>query len=289
MTSPLPVRPAPRLGEPLTSYADRLAAANGATRRHILPAHRHDVGVPPAELNEVANLAGLSEVDARQLTMDRDPPTVRGRGPTHRGGWRLHFSVEWMCPGCTARTGRRELLWQTALSPVCRECRVLLVPADRRAVSEQKVSERLLDLVGVLTSLAEASITHQSARVRLGAFRRVCAVVAQTIDDQWPDRPSSLPILDMAAARRWESFPAPTQEQSPSSWRRPHPPCTRATTGTGCCAKAHNVAAAGTPSRSRRSTSPTPAATYLSGHRRRRRPSRFWPASTARTPAACSG
>ena len=209
MTVPLPVRPTPQPGEPLTSYAGRLADANGVTRRQIFPAHRHDVGVPDAELENVAALAGLDAGAAARLTMDRYPPTVRGRGKTHRGGWRLHFSVEWVCPRCTALTGRRELLWQTALSPVCRACRVLLMPSGRRGVAEQEASDRLPDLADQLTSLAETSITHHSARVRLGMFRRVCAVVAQTIDDQWPDRPSGLPALDLTAARRWGVFPSP--------------------------------------------------------------------------------
>ena len=209
MTALLPVRPTPQPDEPLTAYAGRLAEANGVTRRRVLPAHRHDVGVPEDELETVAALAGLDAGAAARLTMDRYPPTVRGRGKTHRGGWRLHFSVDWVCPRCTALTGRRELLWQTALSPVCRECRVLLVPTGRRGVSAQEASDRLLDLVDELTSLAEASIAHQSARMRLGAFRRVCAVVAQTIDGQWPDRPTGLPALDVAAARRWGVFPSP--------------------------------------------------------------------------------
>ncbi|GAA4395035.1 hypothetical protein GCM10023153_16720 [Ornithinibacter aureus] len=209
MTALLPVRPTPQPGEPLTAYAGRLAEANGVTRRRVLPAHRHDVGVPEDELGTVAALAGLDAGAAARLTMDRYPPTVRGRGPTHRGGWRLHFSVEWVCSRCTALTGRRELLWQTALSPVCRACQVLLVPARRRAVLPQEASDRLLDLVGELTSLAEASVNHQSARLRLGSFRRVCAVVAQTIDDQWPERPDGLPDFDVAAARRWGVFPSP--------------------------------------------------------------------------------
>jgi hypothetical protein len=212
MTALLPVRPTPQPGEPLTAYAGRLADANGVTRRRVLPAHRHDVGVPDDELGAVAALAGLDAGAAARLTMDRYPPTVRGRGKTHRGGWRLHFSVEWVCPRCTALTGRRELLWQTALSPVCRQCRVLLVPTGRRGVSAQEASDRLLDLAGELTSLAEASIAHQSARMRLGAFHRVCAVVAQTIDDQWPERPCGLPAFDVAAARRWGVFPSPDPE-----------------------------------------------------------------------------
>ena len=116
MTALLPVRPRPQPGEPLTTYAGRLADSNGVTRRRVLPAHRHDVGVPEDELGAVAALAGLDAGAAARLTMDRYPPTIRGRGKTHRGGWRLHFSVEWVCPRCTPLTGRRELLWQTALS-----------------------------------------------------------------------------------------------------------------------------------------------------------------------------
>lgn len=207
--APWPVRPAPRPGEPLTSFAVRLADANGLPRAMAIDRHRRDIDVPTDELDTLASLAGLTVRGAEGLTMDRYPPTVCGRGPTHRGGWRLHFSVEWVCPRCTALTRRRDLLWQTALSPVCRVCRVLLVPAGRRDPFAQEASERLLDLVGELISLAEASIAHQSARARLGAFRRVCAVVAQTIDDQWPDRPNGLPALDMAAARRWGVFPSP--------------------------------------------------------------------------------
>jgi len=203
-----PVRPEPRPGEPLTSYAVRLADANGLPRGMAIDRHRRDIDVPADELDTVAALARLDAGAAGRLTMDRYPPTVRGRGLTHRGGWRLHFSVEWVCPRCTDLTGRRELLWQTALSPVCRECRLLLVPAASLA-EPASVSPRLVDLVDELTALAEASVVHQSARVRLGSFRRMCAVVAQTIDDQWPDRPSGLPDFDLDAARRWGVFPSP--------------------------------------------------------------------------------
>ena len=108
---------------------------------------------------------------------------IRDRGPTHRGGWRLHFSTDWICPRCTPRTGRRELLWQTALSPMCRHCHVLLVPATATAAPAREVVDAPRDLTGLvdeLIDLAEASITHHSARVRLGRFRRLCALIAQT-------------------------------------------------------------------------------------------------------------
>lgn len=209
MIAPLPVRPVPGEGEPLTAYAARLAGANGLNRGQVLPAHRHDVGVPANELSIVANLAGLTDIDAARLTMDRYPPTVRGRGPTHRGGWRLHFTTEWVCPRCTPLTGHRELLWQTALSPVCRECRLLLVPNLTRPQDHVTAHDRLVDLVEELVHLAQASIARQSARVKLGTFRRLCAHIAQTIDDQWPERPGGLPTTDIAAARKWGVFPSP--------------------------------------------------------------------------------
>jgi len=209
MTRALPVRPVPAAGEPLTSYAAHLADVNGLTRSRVLPAHRHDVGVPAGELDTLAALAGLDRAAAAQLTMDRYPPTVRGQGATHRGGWRLHFSTEWICPRCTPRTGRRELLWQTALSPMCRHCGVLLVPATAAPASEVVGAPRdLTVLVDDLIDLAEASITHHTARVRLGRFRRLCALIAQTIDDTWPRRHDSLPPVDEAAARVWGAFPS---------------------------------------------------------------------------------
>ena len=211
MTVALPVRPVPEPGEPLTSYAARLADANGLTRSRVLPAHRRDVGVPAGELDTLAALAGLDPAAAAQLTMDRYPPTVRGQGPTHRGGWRLHFSTDWICPRCTTRTGRRELLWQTALSPMCRRCNVLLVPATATAAPAREVVDAPRDLTGLvdgLIDLAEASITHHSARVRLGRFRRLCALIAQTIDDTWPHRHDSIPPVDQAAARAWGAFPS---------------------------------------------------------------------------------
>ena len=49
---PLPVRPEPRPGEPLTSYAVRLADANGIHHGRVLPRYRHDVDVPATELGE---------------------------------------------------------------------------------------------------------------------------------------------------------------------------------------------------------------------------------------------
>lgn len=205
----LPVRPVPRPSEPLSSYAARLADANGLPRGRVLPRPRRDVGVPDGELDTVAALAGLDPEAAARLTLDRYPPTVRGRGVTHRGGWRLHHTADWSCPQCTPRTGWRDLLWQTALAPVCRHCCVLLVPAAAAGTAEVIPAPRALTvLVDDLVDLAEASITYHSVRVRLGRFRRLCALIAQTIDDTWPARDVSLPPVDEAAARAWGAYPS---------------------------------------------------------------------------------
>lgn len=208
MTAPLPVRPTPRPGEPLTSYAGRLADANGLNRGWVLAAHRRDVGVPTNELSTVANLAGLTDGEAAQLTMDRYPPTVRGLGPTHRGGWRLHFSVEWVCPRCTAVTGHRELLWQTALMPVCLRCGSYLAQKGPDLVPHP-APDRVLTVAASLADRAEASITSRWTRQQLGALRRLCASIAQTAGDDWPPRPAHWPPVDQQAAREWGAYPSP--------------------------------------------------------------------------------
>jgi len=37
---------------------------------------------------------------------------------------------------------------------------------------------------------------------------RLCGLIAQTIDDHWPDRPSTAPPVDVTAARSWGCYPA---------------------------------------------------------------------------------
>jgi hypothetical protein len=83
---PLPVRPEPRPGEPLTSYAVRLADANGIHHSRVLPRYRHDVDVPATELGRVASLAGLDPAATNRLTMNRYPLIVRGHGPNAATG-----------------------------------------------------------------------------------------------------------------------------------------------------------------------------------------------------------
>ena len=60
----LPVRPAPRPSEPLSSYAARLADANGIHRGRVLPRYRHDIDIPKPELDAVASLAGKVSISA---------------------------------------------------------------------------------------------------------------------------------------------------------------------------------------------------------------------------------
>lgn len=204
--TPLPVRPSPRPGEPLTAYAARLADANGVTRSTVLPAHLRDVAVPRSDMSAVATLGGLDPGQAAHLTMDRYPPSIRGKGTAHREGWRLHFSAAWTCPGCTPKTGRSELLWQTALMPVCLTCRVYL-RAGGPTCEPVSAAPQVLDIVTRLAQRAEHTVIGQRARNDIGRFRRLCASIAQTIDENWPARPEHLPPVDPRAARRWGAFP----------------------------------------------------------------------------------
>lgn len=203
----LPVRPTPRPSEPLSAYVTRLAEANGLPWRRLV-AERRDVAVPPGDLERIAQLAGLSPEAVRRQTLDRYPPTIRGRGPTRRGGWRLHDAAGWICPSCTPARGHRELLWQTALMPVCLSCRVFLTPRDWVRPPTAAPVE-LLTVVTSLAEQAERSVTSRSRRQELGAFRRLCASIAQTVDDDWPPRPAHWPPVDQQAAREWGAYPSP--------------------------------------------------------------------------------
>lgn len=209
-SQPLPVRPSPRNGEALSGYALRLADANGVSRTSVLQRHRRDdIGVPKRELQSFARQAGLDQAAVERLTLDRYPPSIRGRGTTRRGGWRLHYATTWICPGCTTTTDHIELLWQTALLPVCRDCGLLLARgpgADKAAIP---APPEVLDIVTRLVDLAEDAVTRRAARTRLGRFRRLCASIAQTVDDTWPARPEGLPVVEHNAARQWGAFPTP--------------------------------------------------------------------------------
>ncbi|MGI9157965.1 MAG: hypothetical protein ACR2FG_15265 [Marmoricola sp.] len=60
--------------------------------------------------------------------------------------------------------------------PVCNRCHLYLRgPEDGEPT---QVVAPVLDVVDRLVDLAELSITSQSARTRLGRFRRLCASIA---------------------------------------------------------------------------------------------------------------
>lgn len=204
----LPVRPAPRPSEPLSSYAARLADANGLTRSRVLVPWRHDIDIPRRELDAVASLAGLDNDVAQRLTMNRYPLAIRGHGQQRRHGWRLHHSVGWICPACTVATGHTDLLWQTALMPVCLRCSCYLVRAGSLHVGVP-AHPRVLEVVQILAGLAEASIADRGARQVLYRRRRRCQDLAATIDSDSLGRGGDLPPVDLAAARRWGAYPCP--------------------------------------------------------------------------------
>ena len=204
----LPVRPAPRTSEPLSSYAVRLADANGNHRARVLPRYRHDIDIPARELEVVASLAGLDDAAARQLTMNRYPLAIRGHGIQRRHGWRHHFDVVWLCPACTLTTGHTDLLWQTALMPVCIRCRCYLVQAGA-AHTVTPANPRVLELAEILRDLAEAAIEQPRARGILYRLRRRCQALAGTIDSRLVDANPELSTVDVAAARMWGAYPSP--------------------------------------------------------------------------------
>jgi hypothetical protein len=205
---PLPVRPEPRPGEPLTSYAVRLADANGIHHGRVLPRRRRDIDIPDAELNTVATLADLDPAATSRLTMNRYPLIIRGHGPQRRHGWRLHHSVTWICPSCTPTTGRRDLLWQTALMPVCLRCGCYLVRAGTSDAA-RPASARVLELAGTLAELADDAIDNPHARSVLYRLRRRCQARAAIITRDTSARGVTLPPLDIPAARSWGAYPSP--------------------------------------------------------------------------------
>jgi len=208
MTAPLPVRPAPWPRESLSSYAVRLADANGLTPSRVLRPWRHDVDVPDGELAAIDTLGGLDQGTATRLTMNRYPLIIRGHGPQRRRGWRLHHAVTWICPSCTPTTGRRDLLWQTALMPVCLSCGCYLVRAGT-SDAVRPAPAGVLELAGTLAELAEDAIGNPRARTVLYRLRRRCQARAATITRDASARGVTLPPIDVPAARSWGSYPSP--------------------------------------------------------------------------------
>lgn len=125
----LPVRPTPRPSEPLSSYAVRLADANGIPRGRVLPRYRHDIDIPARELDVVASLAGLDDGAARQLTMNRYPLAIRGHGIQRRHGWRRPSTSKCPC-GVTSSASRKKRSPWVSICPAT--CSIRMRP--RRAV-----------------------------------------------------------------------------------------------------------------------------------------------------------
>lgn len=204
----LPVRPDPRPSEPLSSYAARLADANGVVRSRVLLPWRHDIDIPRRELDAVASLSGLDADAARRLTMNRYPLAIRGHGHQRRHGWRLHHAVVWICPACTMATGHTDLLWQTALMPVCLRCRCYLVQTSSAHIV-RPAHPRVLELAEILGDLAEAAIDQPRARDILYRLRRRCQAAAATVEPALEGVDPGLPTVDVAAERMWGAYPAP--------------------------------------------------------------------------------
>ena len=193
MTALLPIRFPPADGEAVTSWAGRLAAANGLTPSTLWT--RPLASRPTLrEVTHLAVAAGTTTEAVWQTTPVHYPTAVTGTKAKHSGGWLLN-TPPWVCPTCTRITGITRRDWALAFHPVCVDCRVLLT----RELEDMPTAapDALLTLVADLTDQAEAARTHVSARARLRRLRRLVTLVSQTIDDQWP-----APTSDDAAAVR---------------------------------------------------------------------------------------
>jgi len=208
----LPVRPHLVDGEALHSYATRLAHANGLALTELL-ARPLNVGLTAARARILSAASGLPVEQLLEATLDRYPPAIRGTAGTHRGGWRLH-GAKWYCPRCTPLTGIIRRDWALALHPICRGCGIFLTPATASAPTPEtapapQVADReLLDVVDALLVLTEDTRTNRQARATIRRLSRLCVLIAQTIDDQWPHRPATAPLVDVSAARGWGCYPA---------------------------------------------------------------------------------
>jgi len=191
----------------LTAYAARLADANGVTRSRVLLPWRHDIDVPRSEVAAVAALGDLDADATARLTMNRYPLAIRGHGQHRRHGWRLHHSVQWICLSCTPGTGHLDLLWQTALMPVCLRCSSILTRTTTPTIP-MPAHPRILELARILADLAEASIEESRPRDVLYRLRRRCQHLAATVDQDSVDG-LRMPRVDVASARQWGAYPSP--------------------------------------------------------------------------------
>lgn len=182
MTGLLPIRFPPAPGEAVTSYAARLAGANGLTAVTLWT--RPLCSQPTTrEVTRLATAAGITAADVRAATPFHYPTAVTGTKAKQSGGWLLN-TPPWVCPTCTPTTGITHRDWVLALHPVCPTCGVLLTRDLHDTPTAAPAA--LLTLTADLAALAEAAITNRPARARLRRLRRLCTLVSQTLDDQWP-------------------------------------------------------------------------------------------------------
>lgn len=192
MTALLPVRFPPADGEAVTSWAGRLAAANGLTPSTLWV--RPFASRPTLrEVTHLAAAAGTTAAAVWHTTPFHYPTAVTGTKAKQSGGWLLN--TPWVCPSCTPATGVTRRHWALAFHPVCTACRAILT----RELWDTPTAapDALLTLVADLTDQSQAARTGGSARARLRRLRRLCTLVSQTLDDHWP-----APTSDDAAAVR---------------------------------------------------------------------------------------
>jgi len=196
VTGLLPIRFPPAPGEAVTSYAARLAGANGLTPSTLWA---RPLASRPAlrEVTHLAVAAGTNTEAVWQTTPFHYPTAVTGTKAQQSGGWLLN-TPPWVCPNCTRITGITCRDWAFAFHPVCRDCRLILTREleDRPPAAPAA----LLTLVADLTDQAETAHTHRSSRARLRRLRRLVTLISQTLDDQWPPPTSDDDAAVRAAA-----------------------------------------------------------------------------------------
>ncbi len=180
MTALLPIRFPPADGEAVTSWAGRLAAANGLTPSTLWA--RPLASRPTLrEVTHLATAAGITTADVRAATPFHYPTAVTGTKAKHSGGWLLNTPP---CvplpaprpPGSPTATG------SLALHPVCSTCGVLLT----RETHEDSRRRRPVPCSPSPRTWPPWPKPRDHPRVRPGRGRGGCAACAP-----WCPRPST--------------------------------------------------------------------------------------------------
>ena len=98
------------------------------------------------------------------------------------------------------------MLWQTALSPMCRHCNVLLVPATAAPAGEVVAASRDLTVPSASSSSWPRLPSLTTARVRLGRFRRLCASSPKPLTTSGPIA-TTPPTRRRSSRRAWGRLP----------------------------------------------------------------------------------